>query len=95
MARRSVDRRYGTFLRTRNSKKVQKFNTRQAYECLKMSIDNRSYEAAAAVLRKFHADASTSLLTNNPAKVDGLRKHGVNAVGNQFLICGWDQPAVR
>lgn len=74
---------------------VQKFDTRQAYECLKMNVDNRSYEAAAAVLRKLHGDAPISLLSNNPAKVDGLRKHGVNVVGNQSLICGWDQPAVR
>jgi GTP cyclohydrolase II len=70
-------------------------DTKQAYECLKMSVDQRSYEAAAAVLLKLHGSAAIRLLTNNPSKVTGLRQHGLNVVDHEPLICGWEQPTVR
>jgi GTP cyclohydrolase II len=70
-------------------------DTIQAYECLKMQVDPRSYEAAAAVLRKLHGDTPIKLLSNNPRKIESLRQHGVNIVGRESLVCGMDQPSVR
>lgn len=70
-------------------------DTIQAYECLKMRVDPRTYEAAAAVLLKLHGSEPINLLSNNPNKIENLRKHGVNVVGREPLICGWEQPPVR
>ena len=74
---------------------VQGFDTRQAYQCLNMSVDERTYEAAAAVLLELLRDAPISLLSNNPDKVEGLKRCGVNIICRERLIVGWEQPAVR
>jgi len=70
-------------------------DTRQAYECLNLNIDNRSYDAAAAVLRKLYGSRSIVLLTNNESKVQGLRNHGIDISAVESLVCGADQPRVR
>jgi GTP cyclohydrolase II len=74
---------------------VKGFDTRQAYECLRMGVDERSYEAAAATLVKVLKDSSVCLLSNNPDKIEGLKNHGVNIVSSEQLIVGTDSPAVR
>lgn len=74
---------------------LHRMDTRQAYECLNMSMDERNYEAAAAALNSLVPDQPILLLSNNPDKIEGLRKHGVNVVRREQLICGWDQPAIR
>lgn len=74
---------------------VQGLDTKQAYECLKMKTDNRSYAAAAAILLQLHGSEPIRLLSNNPTKSRGLQDHGVNVVSTEPLICGWDQPSVR
>jgi GTP cyclohydrolase II len=59
---------------------VQGFDTRRAYECLNMSVDGRSYEAAAATLVQLLKDSPVCLLSNNPDKAEGLKRHGVNSI---------------
>jgi GTP cyclohydrolase II len=70
-------------------------DTIQAYECMKMRVDPRSYEAAAAVLCKLHGTSPIKLLSNNLGKIENLKAHGVNVLGRESLLCGLDQPAVR
>jgi GTP cyclohydrolase II len=74
---------------------LHKFDTRKAYECLKLEPDARSYAAAAAVLKQVLRSAPIKLLSNNRDKEQGLRKEGVNIVERIPLICGWDIPEVR
>ena len=74
---------------------VQGLDTRRAYECLNMSVDGRSYEAAAAALVQLLKDSPVCLLSNNPDKAEGLKRHGVNIVSRDRLIAGWEQPAIR
>jgi len=74
---------------------IQGLDTRKAYECLNMNVDQRSYAAAAAVLLKLHNNTPICLLTNNPEKIKRLREHGVNVSESASLICGWEQPEIR
>lgn len=74
---------------------VYAYDTRAAYECLKMKIDGRSYEAAAAVLRKLLDGQDVCLLSNNRDKERDLAAHGVRIVARERLVCGADKPAVR
>jgi GTP cyclohydrolase II len=46
---------------------------------LGFSADERSYDLAAAMLQQMGV-ARVRLLTNNPAKIDGLREHGIDVV---------------
>ncbi len=54
---------------------------------LGLPVDARDYAVAAAVLADLEV-ASVRLLTNNPAKVDGLRRHGVLVDGTEPLVVG-------
>ena len=74
---------------------VKGLDTREAYECLNMKVDTRSYEAAASVLRRLLGDSPVTLLSNNPDKAEGLKGHGVNIVARDQLICGFEQPAIK
>ena len=51
---------------------------------LGLPVDARDYVAAAGILADLEVDA-IRLLTNNPAKVDGLRRHGVEVTGVERL----------
>ena len=51
-------------------------DTVEANELLHLPIDARTYDVAAAILRELGVE-SIELMTNNPAKVDELRKLGV------------------
>jgi GTP cyclohydrolase II len=51
-------------------------DTVEANELLHLPVDARTYDAAAAMLRELGIE-SIELMTNNPAKVDELRKLGV------------------
>jgi GTP cyclohydrolase II len=46
---------------------------------LGFSADERSYDLAAAMLQQMGV-TRVRLLTNNPAKIDGLREHGIDVV---------------
>jgi GTP cyclohydrolase II len=70
-------------------------DTRAAYECLKMRVDERSYEAAAEVIKKLVAGAPIRLLSNNPEKQRGLTSNGVNVVARERLVRGLEIPVVR
>lgn len=70
-------------------------DTRAAYQCLNISVDTRSYDAAASVLKKVLGDTPITLLSNNPSKEKGLKDNGVNVVGRERLICGWEDEAIR
>jgi GTP cyclohydrolase II len=74
---------------------VQSMDTQQAYECLSIAIDSRSYEAQAVALRQLIGDRPIVLLSNNEQKANGLADHGVNVLRRERLICGADNPAVR
>lgn len=60
------------------------FDTVDAQTELGLPVDAREYGAAAAILRDLGADAVT-LLTNNPAKSEGLRRDGLDVVGTRPL----------
>lgn len=60
------------------------FDTVDAQTELGLPVDAREYGAAAAILRDLGADAVT-LITNNPAKSEGLRRDGQNVVGTRPL----------
>jgi GTP cyclohydrolase II len=51
-------------------------DTVEANELLHLPIDARTYDVAAAMLRELGIE-SIELMTNNPAKVDELRKLGI------------------
>lgn len=51
-------------------------DTVEANELLHLPVDARTYDAAAAMLRELGIE-SVALMTNNPAKVDDLRRLGV------------------
>jgi GTP cyclohydrolase II len=74
---------------------MKNLDTRQAYECLNLKVDERRYEAAAEVLKGLLGVRPVKLLTNNPGKENGLKAEGVNIVKREQLICGWDMPEVR
>jgi GTP cyclohydrolase II len=71
-------------------------DTKQAYECLNLKPDDRSYSAAAAALKAVLGSShSIQLLTNNRDKEEGLRREGINVATRLPLICGWESPEVR
>jgi GTP cyclohydrolase II len=61
------------------------FDTVQANEALGFRSDERDYGLAAHMLRSLHI-RSIQIMTNNPAKVDDLRRRGVEIVGRIPLI---------
>ncbi|HEY8943111.1 MAG TPA: GTP cyclohydrolase II, partial [Polyangiaceae bacterium] len=52
-------------------------DTVEANELLHLPVDARTYDVAAAILRELGVN-SVELLTNNPEKVDSLRRLGVS-----------------
>lgn len=74
---------------------LQGLDTRQAYECLEMSPDPRTYEAAASVLTELLHDKPICLLSNNAEKENGLRAYGVNVVKRERLLVGTNEPAIQ
>ncbi len=60
-------------------------DTVDANRMLGLPDDAREYHAAAHMLSHFDVK-SVELMTNNPAKVDGLRKHGVDVVGRVPVV---------
>lgn len=62
-------------------------DTVDANVALGLPIDARDYASAAAVLRRLGV-RRTRLLTNNPAKIDALRAHGVDVVERVPLETG-------
>ncbi len=51
-------------------------DTVEANEMLHLPVDAREYDVAAAMLRQLGVE-SVELMTNNPDKIEGLRKNGV------------------
>ena len=62
-------------------------DTVEAYLDLGWPVDRREYGAGAAILADLGVSAVT-LLTNNPAKVAGLRAHGIDVVEVRGLQVG-------
>jgi len=58
----------------------QGHDTVDANRLLGLPDDTRSYEAAAFMLRDLGV-RSVRLMTNNPAKIEGLERNGINVVG--------------
>ncbi|HYA71196.1 MAG TPA: GTP cyclohydrolase II [Thermoplasmata archaeon] len=56
------------------------YDTVQANELLGFRPDERDYEIAARMLRALHV-RSIEILTNNPAKVQDLERHGIRISG--------------
>ncbi|MEJ0091353.1 MAG: hypothetical protein WDM80_16605 [Limisphaerales bacterium] len=71
------------------------FDTKQAYECLQMKVDERSYTAAAAALVELLQGLPVCLLSNNPDKILGLKNNHVNIVDSKKLIVGLNSPEIR
>ncbi len=59
-------------------------DTVEANTCLGFEPDERTYDVAAAILRQEHVLA-VRLLTNNPAKVEGLTAAGIRVVARESL----------
>lgn len=58
--------------------------TDQAFECLALESDLRSYKAASEVLKRiFGARPEVILLTNNPAKRVGLEQNGIRIAATE------------
>lgn len=62
-------------------------DTVEANSAQGLPVDAREYGAAAAILADLGLDRVT-LLTNNPAKVDGLRAAGIDVVARRSLEVG-------
>ena len=60
-------------------------DTVEANLSLGLPVDGRDYAVGAAILADLGVRQVT-LLTNNPAKVDGLRGHGVNVVDREGVV---------
>ncbi|MFY9716790.1 MAG: GTP cyclohydrolase II [Thermoplasmata archaeon] len=63
----------------------QGYDTVQANEALGFRPDERDYGFAAHMLASLHIQ-SIEIMTNNPAKVEDLRRHGVEIVGRIPLV---------
>lgn len=63
----------------------QGYDTVQANEALGFRPDERDYGFAAHMLASLHI-RSIEIMTNNPAKVQDLRRHGVEIVGRIPLV---------
>lgn len=63
----------------------QGYDTVQANEALGFRPDERDYGLAAHMLASLHV-RSIQIMTNNPAKVEDLRRHGVEIVGRIPLV---------
>jgi len=61
------------------------YDTVQANEALGFRPDERDYEVAAHMLHSLHV-GSIRILTNNPEKVEDLRRHGIKIVGRIPLV---------
>lgn len=59
-------------------------DTVEANTCLGFEPDERTYDVAAGILRQENVPA-VRLLTNNPAKVKGLREAGIRVVAREAL----------
>jgi GTP cyclohydrolase II len=56
-------------------------NLEEAYECLNIRTDSRSYDLAAGVIRRvLGEDKAIKLLTNSPDKKEKIEEKGVNIV---------------
>ncbi len=69
-------------------------DTLDANLALGLPADARDYGVGAAILRDLGVDA-VRLLTNNPAKVDGLEAHGVHVAAREPLLVGVSPRNVR
>lgn len=63
------------------------FDTVDAQTELGLPVEAREYGAAAAILRELGHER-IRLLTNNPAKAQGLREHGIDVVEQVPLVVG-------
>ncbi len=61
------------------------FDTVEANQALGFRPDERDYGLAAHMLRLLHI-RSIEIMTNNPAKIEDLRRHGVEIVGRIPLV---------
>lgn len=62
-------------------------DTVEANRILGFGDDERTYDVAAAILRDLGC-SSVELMTNNPAKVEGLERHGVRVPKRRPLAVG-------
>ena len=69
-------------------------DTLDANLALGLPADARDYGVGAAILRDLGIEA-VRLLTNNPAKVEGLEAHGVRVVAREPLLVGVSPQNVR
>ncbi|MBX3182442.1 MAG: GTP cyclohydrolase II [Polyangiaceae bacterium] len=60
-------------------------DTIEANERLHLPVDARSYDVAAAMIRHLGLE-SIRLITNNPAKLEGLRQLGVEVAGRIPMV---------
>jgi GTP cyclohydrolase II len=70
------------------------YDTVQANEMLGFNTDERDYAIAAHMLHSLHIP-SVRVMTNNPDKIEDLKRHGVDVVGRIPLIIppnAYDRP---
>ncbi|HLC36336.1 MAG TPA: GTP cyclohydrolase II [archaeon] len=66
------------------------FDTVEANNALGFEADLRNYESAAEILKELKVK-SIELLTNNPEKINGLRKEGIKVKNRIPLIAGFSE----
>lgn len=64
---------------------LDRLSTFQAYVCMGLREDHRSYENVSHICHLLGLKAGFIVLTNNPDKVDALRQQGLNVIGTQSL----------
>jgi GTP cyclohydrolase II len=64
----------------------EQIDTAEAFRRLGLPADPRRYRFAAEAIRVVVGNSTIRLLTNNPKKVDALRRLGISVVGSSRLI---------
>lgn len=65
--------------------RLHNLDTSDAYKTLGIEQDPREYNRTAQILQYFHIN-SIRLLTNNPRKLEGLKKYGIKTVREPLEI---------
>lgn len=75
---------------------IEGMNLTEAYECLNMRPDLRSYDlSSGAIIKLLGEDRPVTLLTNSSDKRDKIRENGVNIVGTEQIRIDPDNDAMK
>ncbi|CAM3116534.1 hypothetical protein RAHE111665_15760 [Rariglobus hedericola] len=64
---------------------LDQLSTFQAYAAMGLKKDHRNYENISHICQLLGINASFTVLTNNPDKIDALRAQGITIAGTESL----------